>query len=187
MAVVSVNIETQGLDAMQAILAPAQFRKNVTAGLRYAARGAKLTSAKEIGQRYAIAAARIKQDIRTPVVGNSELRIGFGKRAPTVRAFGARPLARGGFSFTIFRGERETRRKGFILPVGEGVPVIRLKGQFTRTGKPKLATVYGPSIGGIFTGESRFGDTIRQATTQKLQTQFITGLQRELARIARGF
>ena len=182
MATVRLDITTAGLDAMQAILDPVRFRKDVSAGLRYAGSGAKTTAAKEIGARYALTSARIKQDISNPVVQTNALLLKFGRRPPTLRGYGGRPLARGGYSYQIFRGQRERRSDIFELPIGPGLP-------FRRTGKGRsgLTVMYGPSVGSIFVGRSRFGDEVRRVTTERVMVQFVTGVKREQARRARGY
>jgi hypothetical protein len=184
MAVARLDITTTGLDAMAAILDPARFRKDVTAGLRYASSGVKTTAAKEIGARYTLTAARIKQDIGKPQVSGDAITIRFGRRPPTLRGYSGRPLARGGISYSVFRGQREKRSDVFWLPIGgaPGLPFRRVK-----PGRQGLIVLYGPSVGSIFAGKSMFGESIRGTTTARAQEQFIKGIERELARRSRGF
>jgi hypothetical protein len=195
MAVARLDITTTGLDAMAAILDPARFRKDVTAGLRYASSGVKTTAAKEIGARYTLTAARIKQDIRKPQASGDAITIRFGRRPPTLRGYSGRPLAprggnsgrplaRGGISYSVFRGQREKRSDVFWLPIGgaPGLPFRRVK-----PGRQGMIVLYGPSVGSIFAGKSLFGESIRGTTTAKAQEQFIKGIERELARRSRGF
>jgi hypothetical protein len=174
-----IDIQTAGLTPMMAFLDPVRFEKDLTAGLRYASRGAETETRKNIGARYALPAARIRQDQGKPRMEGSTLVLGFKRRPPTLGSYGGRALARGGYTYQVFRGQRERRSDIFELPIGPGLPFKRENG--------KLITLYGPSIGSIFVGRSRFGDELRRGTTERVMTQFIVGVKRELARRARGF
>jgi len=188
MTIARIDIETAGLTNLMALTDPRHFDRSIKAGLRYSSRAAKAEAAKQIGARYSIPASRIKQDIGKPFVSGTSLVLGFATKAPTVRAFGAKSLARGGLTYTIYRGARTRNTKAFMLPVGQGVPVTASRTRRTSSGKPKLRTIYGPSIGRIFVGgRSRFGNEIRRLTTERVQAQFMAGVKREWARRARGF
>lgn len=193
MASVEIDITTAGLDVVQSLLDPKRFKRDVAAGLRYAGKGATVTAAKEIGALYNLTAARIKKDIRKPQLSGDSIRIPFARTAPTLNAFGARPLStKGGkptgLKASIFRGQRISNPKAFWLKLPGGGP----HGLPFR--RPPLGSqtygygvAYGPSIGAIFTGKSRFGDQLRDKTSQRVQEQFIKGVQREIDRRSRGF
>jgi hypothetical protein len=198
MATVRLNVTTAGLDAMQAILDPARFRKDVSAGLRYAGRGAKTTAAKEIGARYALTAARIKQDIKTPVILENAVDIPFDRRPPTLRAYSGRPTgsrttSRGtglptGIKFKIFKGPYQTRQNVFWAQTkGQPFPGLPMRRPPLGNQSYGYGVAYGPSIGAIFTGEGRLAPELRKATVERFQVQFITGVKRELGRRSRGF
>jgi len=173
-----IDIKTAGLTPMMALLDPVRFQRDLTAGLRYAGKAAETEARKQIGARYAIPAARIRQDQAKARIDGTALVMGFRRRPPTLRAYGGRPIARGGYTYQVFRGQRQRRSDIFELPIGPGLPFKRENG--------KLITLYGPSIGSIFVGRSRFGDDLRRSTTERVMVQFITGVKRELARRSRG-
>jgi hypothetical protein len=179
----SINIETQGLDAMVAVLTPKLFQQRVSAGLRYASKSVKKESAKQIGSRYRLASSRIKGDIKSLRVADKEIIVTFNRRPPTLRAYGARALSSGGISYSVFKSGRLRQPRGFFLPIGPspGIPFIR-----TGSGRSAIKTLYGPSVGSIFVGDSKFGKDIREQTTKTIQTQFIKGVEREISRRARG-
>jgi hypothetical protein len=191
---VSLDITTAGLSNMQALLNPAQFRKDVSAGLRYAGKGAKVTAAKEIGGRYVLTAARIKQDISTPKLTDDGIELRFARKAPTLRAYGGKPTGTTkagrpiGLAFKIFKGKQQKNPNVFWLNVG-GQPSPGLPFRRPPLGDKSYGygVAYGPSIGSIFGGKSAFGEVIREATTQRVQEHFIKGVQRAMARRNRGF
>jgi len=172
-----IDIQTAGLTPMMAFLDPVRFQKDLSAGLRYASRGAETETRKNIGARYALPAARIRQDQYKTRVDGTALVLGFRRRPPTLRAYGGRALARGGYTYQVFRGQRQRNDDIFELPIAGGLPFKRING--------KIKVMYGPSIGSIFVGRSRHGDEIRRATTERAMQQFIVGVKRELARRAR--
>ena len=190
---VSLDITTAGLDNMRAILDPVRFRKDVAAGLRYAGKGAKTTAAKEIGGRYALTAARIKQDIKDPKVDDDTLELRFSRVAPTLRAYSGKPTGTRagrpvGLSFKIFKGKAQKNTSVFWLNVGgQGSPGLPFRRPPLGDKSYGYGVAYGPSIGSIFGGQSAFGEDIRGKTTQRAQEQFIKGVERELARRNRGF
>jgi hypothetical protein len=177
----TINLQSDGLTRMLAFTDPRNYEKAKSGGIRYAVKSVAPAVAKNLRQFYAIPAARVKQDVQTPrfIAANDVIEVRFSRRPPTLRAYGARP-ARGGTSYQIFKGQRRVSANVFFLPLGPspGLP-MRREG-------PKLKTQYGPSIGAIFNGRSRYGSMIREATVKRVHEQFLTGVQRELARQARG-
>lgn len=187
MASVQLDLDATGIDRMIQVFNPQRVEKTLRGALKYAGAAARTASGKEIGARYGIASARIKSDIGPVRVTPNEATISFArKRPPTLRAFSGRPLARGGISAAIFRGERWSTKTAFFLPVASapapGIPFIR-----TGTGRKDIRPMYGPSIGSIFARDSRFGNDIRSAVGQRMSEAFTKGVDRELARQARGF
>lgn len=191
-----INIDVSGLSAMQALLDPVQYRKDIAAGLKYAVPAARRTAAKEIGTRYAIPAARIKQDIKKITHNDDRMKIVFSRVPPTLRAYGGKPVtsratASGtgvpiGIKYKVFKGKQQRRDNVFWLQVGgtsfPGIPFKRIG-----PGVSGLEARYGPSIGSIFVGKSQFGDQIRQATVDAVQVQFVKGVERAQSRRVRGF
>jgi hypothetical protein len=189
----TISIDQSGLSAMRQLLDPKQFHKDVLAGLRYASPTVKKVAAREIGTRYAMSAARIKEDIRKPTYTNDSIEIKFSRNPPTVRAYGGRPIKsrttkKGigipiGVKFKIFKGKQQRNDSVFWLQLGSnpfpGLPFIRENG--------RLKAYTGPSIGSIFAGDSAFGEAIRKATTEATQVQFIKGVERSMSRRARGY
>jgi hypothetical protein len=191
-----ISIDMSGLGAMQQLLKPGQFRKDVTAGLKYAIPTARRTTAKVIGQKYSIPAARIKQDIKAINYDNESIKIVFNRTPPTLRAYGGTPIkarttAAGtgtpiGIKYKIFKGKQVKRPNVFWLQVGStsfpGIPFKR-----TGPGSAGLIALYGPSIGSIFVGKSAFGEELRSTVTDAVQVQFIKGIERSMSRRTRGF
>jgi hypothetical protein len=192
----TIEIDQSGLDAMRQLLEPKQFHKDVQAGLRYASPTVKKVAAREIGTRYALSAARIKNDIKKPTYSDDTIEIRFSRVPPSLRAYGGRPLkarstARGtgvpiGIKYKVFKGKQEKRDNVFWLQLGAtpfpGIPFRR-----DGPGRTNIFALYGPSIGSIFAGDSAFGDAIRKTTTEATQTQFIKGVERAMSRRARGY
>ena len=191
-----IDLDVSGLSAMQALLNPVQYRKDIAAGLRYAIPTARRTAAKEIGTRYAIPAARIKQGIKKITYDDDGMSIVFNRVPPTLRAYGGRPVtsrttASGTgvpirIKYKVFKGKQQRRDNVFWLQVrGTSFPGIPFKR--IGPGVSGIKALYGPSIGSIFVGKSKFGDQIRQATVDAIQVQFVKGVERAQSRRARGF
>jgi hypothetical protein len=193
---VSITIDSKGLDTAKAVFDPKNYRKAVAAGLRYASSGFNREAAKQIGARYAFPASRIKKDIYKPRLRDDEISITFSRRAPTLRAYDAKPLRKGdGVSYRVFKeGGREQRtEKVFWMPAkmknGDEtfsnvlLPFRRLGPK----GRTNVTALFGSSVGSIFARDSRYGEQIRTATLAVVQVQFTKGIDRELARRMRGF
>jgi hypothetical protein len=191
-----IDIDVSGLNGMKALANPAQFRKAVQAGLRYASPSVKKTAAKEIGAKYALSAARIKKDIKDPKYTSDSILVTFNRVPPSLRAYGGKPIrsrttAAGigtpiGVKYRIFRGQTEKRDNVFWLQLGS-VPFPGIPFRRDGPGSAGLVALYGPSIGSIFTGDSKFGEALRKATTEAAQVQFVKGVERYQSRIARGY
>lgn len=194
----------EGLDALQAFLNPDLFDKAAKAGLAYAAKAVPPAVAKGITEQYGISSARIKQDISGVRFqdGGLTATIAFSRRPPTLLQYGAKPGSRGGPQPGLGRG------KGWGKPKRPGKPVSALvarsvgRQQFPtsfiargaqgnqlvlRRSKGKLISVYGPSIGSIFLGQSAIGDALRASVQARIQEQFEKGFQRAVDAAARGF
>jgi hypothetical protein len=180
---VQVDLQAEGLSKLLAFTDPKTFIRAKAAGLRYAVKSIPPAVAKNLRQYYSIPAGRIKDDVRRPIVTDDFIDIRFSRRPPTWRAYGAKQ-ARGGVSYQIFKGQRRISSNVFFLPIGAspGLPVRRMG-----PGRSNLRTMYGPSIGSIFAGRSRYGQQIRQEVVKRTMDQHVIGVQRELARLSRGF
>lgn len=190
-----ITIDKSGLSAMRKLLEPKQFQKDVSAGLRYATSTVKKVAAREIGNNYNLSAARIKQDIKRVSATDDYIEMLFSRNPPSLRAYGGKPITTRstkrigigvpiGVKFKIMRKGKQTKADNvFWLPIGgntyPGLPFKRENGN--------LEAATGPSVGSIFTGESAFGDKIREATTEAALVQFIKGVERNQARRVRGF
>ena len=180
----NLKIESsKNLTLMIEVLQPRTLERAQRDGLVYAGRAGKTTMAKEIGQRYSLTAARIKQDISNPFVNPSraELSIVFKRKPPSAIAYGGRDGGKG-LTMTVFRGERTKIQRGFIVTAG------KLKGKpFKRRGKSRkpIDFVYGPSIGSIALGKGKFSEEIITAGMDRIQEQYMKGVDRALAAIAR--
>ena len=188
----------QQLNGMMALLHPDTFKKAQKGGIAYAARAAKVAAAKAIGARYNIKAARIKDDITGPTLYADRAVLRFSRRPPTLMQYGFNPGTRGGTqpglgrglgwgapkpkgkpaSAKIFRTGPRVKYRGVFL-INGGIPVREAGG--------RLVAAYGPSIGSMFAGKSRFGDEIRSAVSDRINEQFIVGMQRVLDSVARGY
>lgn len=170
------------LDAMLELLKPGQFRKAQAAGLKYGGRAGKTAAAKETSARYAIPSSRIKQDIRDPrMIGETTIEFRFARRPPGLINFSARQT-KSGVTFAIFRGQRQSAPGAFIA-TGQGGN----KQVFSRRGAARLPiqTWYGPSVGSVIMGDSRHGPQIREAVVERVNEQYLKGVERYLSSLAR--
>lgn len=200
---VAVNLSLSGivgLSAMRAFLDPKGYHEAMRYGLRYASRAATTEAAKQIRSQYTISAARIKQDIKGPFLVNqdTEARLVFSRRPPTLLQYGFRPGSRGGPQPGRGRG------MGWGKPQPKGRPAtakilrsgarIQYPNTFMVQGLPmtlrangKLFVEHGPSIGAIFAGQSEFGDQIRSAVSARINEQLVKGVERKFGESARRF
>ena len=202
------------LQRMQRFLDPRNFDKAQRAGITRASQRVRSQAPKEIGQRYAIRSARIKEDISRASIApdGGSATIKFARRKPPTllqysgtegkRATGQRGLGRGlgwssparkgtPFKATTFKPEGRREYRGvFVIPGANGnrVPVRQSGSQINpRTGRPKLRAVYGPSIGSIFLGNSAAGVEIRANVEREVSQAFVQGFEKKLRDLARGY
>jgi hypothetical protein len=203
----NINLTLEGLDTlqqMQAFLHPNTFDKAQRGGISYAAKAVAPAVSKGIGAAYNIKAARIKQDISSVRIdkGGTEATIRFSRRPPTLSQYNVKPGTRGKQP-GLGRGQGW----GAPQPAGKPLTAIQLrstgrtaiKGAFQTTGNNsnqlvfrrgsngRLISLYGPSIGSIFLGNSEIGTRLRADVQTRIQNQYITGFQRVLDSAARGY
>jgi hypothetical protein len=202
MAAFQLRIDLDGADkltAMQALLSPATFERALKGGMQYAAKATPPAISKAVGARYTWKAADIKDDIRRPRFfdGGRSVSIGLSKRPRSVAVFGGRPKP-DGYSYAIFRGQRETFKGGFDGTFnGVRLPYYRTgdakrtmgKGRYAGTSikREPVDVIHGPSLGSVFLGNSRFGAVMKDEVEERMRRQFIVGIDRELSRKSRGF
>ena len=188
MAAFSLQINLDGkekLSAMQAFLAPATFERALKGGTQFAAKATPPAVAKSVGARYTWKAGDIKGDIKGPRFsdGGTTATLRLSRRPRTAAAFGGRQNRRG-YSFAIFRGQRETFRRGFLAPGKQGTLL-----PFYRKGKARypIDVIHGPSLGSVFLGDSKYGTVMKKEVEARMAQQFMKGIERELGRKQRGF
>jgi hypothetical protein len=188
MAAFSLQINLDGqekLSAMTALLSPATFERALKGGTQYAAKATPPAVSKAVGGRYTWKAGDIKGDIKGPTFsdGGTTATLRLSRRARTAAVFGGRQTARG-YSFAIYRGQRETFRRGFLAPGKQGTLL-----PFYREGKARypINVIHGPSLGSVFLGNSRYGTVMKKEVETRMAEQFIKGIERELKRKQRGF
>ena len=202
----SVSISLTGLDTLQRLQQftnPALFDKAKRGGIAYASKAVPPTVAKGITSRYNLKSARVKDDISkvTFAPDGESATIGFSKRPPTLVQFKPSPGRRGrqpglgrGLGWgpakpagrpvraAILRGQRKAY-PGVFLTTGNSGNRLALRA----TSNGGLQSVYGPSIGSIFAGNSAIGPQLRATTEARINEQFIKGFQRVLDSAARGY
>lgn len=185
--VFAVSVQKEGFGAMQAITTPQTFEKVVKGAMRYAGNGLRREAIKNIGQRYALTASRIGQDVGPVRYDRDEVSIVFGRKGPTLLSYGAKPIRGGGLSFKVFREGGVQRR-----PPGTYFWITTKTGQtlpFKRIGpaRKNIQVLFGPSVGSIFARGSKYGDEIRTATLDYFQQQTMTGIDRKIRSLEKGF
>ena len=181
---------------------PKLYAKAVKGGIRYAANAGVVQAAKSVGQRYSLKAARIKEDISVSSITADQATLIFRRRPPTLMQFGLSVGKRGGkqpglgrgkgwgkpkpkgrpITARILRGGQRQSYPGTFLVTGENdaiIPVRPIKG--------KLKAVYGPSIGSGIFGRGQHAAAIQAEVSQRINEQFIAGMQRVLDSAARGY
>jgi hypothetical protein len=189
MAGIGINFSISGiqdLQKMQEILKPALFAKALKGGMSYAAKGAKTAAAKEIGARYNIKAARIKQDIRGPqfLDGGATARLVFSRKPPSALSYGGKDTGKG-LRMKVLKSEGiKPVTRGFI-GTGRiaGLPFRRVNAK----GNQPIAFVSGPSIGSIFMGSGDNAQVMQQIVSDRINEQFVKGVERVLSAAARGY
>jgi hypothetical protein len=205
MAGFRVNLELSGIKSFDPLLEftnPKLYAKAIKGGIRYAAKAGITQSAKSVGARYNLKAARIKEDIRISAIRDDQATLVFRRRPPTLNQFGLSLGKRGGpqpglgqgkgwgkpkpkgkpISARIFKdGQRQTYRSAFLITGRNGATIpVRSKGG-------KLVTIYGPSVGSDIFGRGRYSALIQAEVGQRINEQFITGMQRVLDSASRGY
>jgi len=205
MAGFSVNLELSGIksfDPMLEFTNPKLYAKAVKGGIRYAAKAGVVQAAKSVGARYNLKAGRIKEDIRVSAISGDQATLVFRRRPPTLNQFGLSLGKRGGpqpglgqgmgwgkpkpkgkpISAKIFRdGPRQAYRGAFLITGRNGATIpVRSKGG-------KLVAIYGPSVGSDIFGRGRYSALIQAEVGQRINEQFITGMQRVLDSASRGY
>jgi hypothetical protein len=205
----SFSVSIDGIDQLQKLrlmLNPALYDRAMRGGINYASKAVSTAVAKGIRESYNITSARIKKDIsgvRFDPSGQSAT-IRFSRRPPTLTQYGAKPGTRGSGQPGLGRG------KGWGPPAKPGRPltamVIRQQGRkpfrnaFMVTGNnanqivlrrsntsSRLYSVYGPSIGSIFLGNSAISQKLQADVAIRINDQFIKGFQRVLDSASRGY
>ena len=199
---VNLDLQVSGFEALKAVTEPKLYDKAVAGGIRYAAKAGITQSAKSVGQRYNLKAARIKEDIRISAIRNDEATLVFRRRPPTINQFGLSLGKRGGpqpglgqgkgwgkpkpkgkpISARIFKdGQRQTYTGVFLITGRNGASVpVRSKGG-------KLVAIYGPSVGSDIFGRGRYSALIQAEVGARINEQFITGMQRVLDSASMGY
>ena len=153
--------------------------KAIRSGVRDAARAGRTTMAKSIGQRYALTAGRIKQDVLQPQFrdGGQTAIIRTSRKPITAMQFKPRET-RTGLSMSIYRGQRTVVKSGFIA---KGLP-------FKRRGKERmpLDVVHGPSVHAIFTG-GKWAPALQARTELRIEDALESGILRALGAMGRGY
>jgi hypothetical protein len=205
MAGVRFSLELSGMNSFDPLLEftnPKLYAKAVKGGIRYAAKAGVVQAAKSVGQRYSLKAGRIKEDIRVSSITADQATLIFKRRPPTLNQFGLSPGKRGGpqpglgyakgwgkpkpkgrpITARIFRDGQRQKYPGTFLITGVNgatIPVRSVNG--------RLKAVYGPSIGSDIFGRGRYAGVIQAELSQRINEQFITGMQRVLDSAAKGY
>ena len=205
MAGVRFSLELSGMNSFDPLLEftnPKLYAKAVKGGIRYAAKAGVVQAAKSVGQRYSLKAGRIKEDIRVASITADQATLIFRRRPPTLNQFGLSPGKRGGpqpglgyakgwgkpkpkgrpITARIFRDGQRQKYPGTFLITGVNgatIPVRSVNG--------RLKAVYGPSIGSDIFGRGRYATVIQAELSQRINEQFITGMQRVLDSAAKGY
>jgi hypothetical protein len=203
MAGINLEVRSEGLTQMMSLLDPKSFQRAVRAGGRQAGSTARTQAGKEIRARYNITSARIKEDITVGRATPDGVEIVFSRKSPpTIRAYGATfsttgtsSGSTGSTSWQIFRGQRVTSRNVFWRRAknsGRILPFVSsssgLSGPFFPKGAAHgIRVMYGPSIGSIFGGDGRYSAEIWSKVQDATLLAFGKGVEKDLARAARGF
>ena len=153
--------------------------KAIRAGVRAAARAGRTTMAKSIGQRYALTAGRIKQDVSQAqfLNGGQTAIIRTSRKPITAMQFKPKEV-RTGLSMSIYRGQRTVVKSGSIA---KGLP-------FKRRGKERmpLDVIHGPSIHAVYTG-GKWAPALQARTEVRIEDALESGILRALGAMGRGF
>jgi hypothetical protein len=153
--------------------------KAIRSGVKDAARAGRTTMAKSIGQRYALTAGRIKQDVSQAQFrdGGQTAIIRTNRKPITAMQFKPKETSQG-LSMSIYRGQRTVVKSGFIA---KGKP-------FKRRGKERmpLDVIHGPSIHAIYTG-GKWAPALQARTEVRIEEALENGILRALGAMGRGF
>ena len=198
----SIDLKITGIETLKPLLKftnPKLLAKAVQGGIEYGSKAGATQAAKSVTSRYNIKSGRVKQDIRGPWITQGQATIAFSRRPPTLNKYGLTPGRRGGpqpglgqgmgwgkpspkgkpITARIFKGgQRQTYRGVFLV---KGLPMRWVKA------KSKFELIYGPSVGAEIFGKGRYAPVIKAEVQQRIQEQFITGMQRVLDSAARGY
>jgi hypothetical protein len=202
----NVQITLTGIEDItraRGFIAPATFLKAQKEGVRYASKAVPPAVAKGITSKYNLKSARVKDDISkvTFAPDGESATIRFSRRPPTLVQFNPNPGRRGrqpglgrgrGWGpakpagqpvrAAVLRGARKPYRGVFITNANSGNRVA-----LKPTDNGGLQSIYGPSIGSIYAGNSAIGDELRNTVEQRIQGQYLKGFERSLNASARGF
>jgi hypothetical protein len=202
MAGFRVNLELSGIksfDPMLEFTNPKLYAKAVKGGIRYAAKAGVVQAAKSVGARYNLKAARIKQDIRVSYITADQATLAFSRDAPSLNQFGLIAGRRGGPQPGLGHG------RGWGKPKPKGKPITAkilkdgprqtYRGVFMVKGLPmryiratgKYQVQFGPSIGSDIFGRGRYAAVMQAEIGQRINEQFITGMQRVLDSASKGY
>jgi hypothetical protein len=173
---------------------PKVFQKASRDGIVYAGKSVPPAAAKNISAKYNIPSARIKQDIKiSSYLKNDTVEIYFANRPPSAGRFGARDGMKPGkgLSIQIFRGgARVAIPRGFLQREKGSSPPALLRPYRAWRRKPdsrQVEFLYGPSIGRIYGGASRYGQVIRSDIAARTNDQYVKGVERSLNAQSRGY
>lgn len=191
------QLDTKELDKLKPLLRGKELFKVMDAGLRYASKSTAPAVGRQISQRYSIGSRRVQADVRGPFITSNapeiESKIFFSRRPPTGMQYAPRQT-RSGVDFRFFKGEKTSIRGAFLQTVrGNRLP---FKQDRTRLAKPEpgrkkpryaLKTIYGPSTGSMYLGQSKHGGEIRENVDKRINEQFNKGIERRVKSILRGY
>jgi hypothetical protein len=193
---VSLSISgIEGLNAMKAFLDPKGYERAMKAGVSYAAKAVPPAAGKAISSRYSITSSRVKESVGGITIRDGDATVVFKRKPPTAMQFRPRQNSTG-VAYRLYRGATvqvpnayigsARGRQMVLMPVSSR----RYKGDLgSGRAKPRagLDFVHGPSIGSLALGRARFAKEIQKELGQRINQQFIRGVERELGRQARGF
>lgn len=191
------ELDTRELQKLAPLLTGKELPKLVRAGLQYAAKSTPPAVGKNVAAHYGIGSRRVQQDVRGPYLTGTgeelEAKIYFSRRPATGMQFKPKE-SRSGVSFSFFKGEKTKVSQSFIQTVKNGrLPFKpnRTKLQKAQPGRKKpryaLKTIYGPSTGSMYLGQSRYGDEIREKVDERINEQFSKGVERRVKSMLRGY
>jgi hypothetical protein len=194
-----LQLDTSDLERIKGLVSRKQYETVVRAGLTYAAKATPPSVAKQVSSRYTITSRRVKDDTRGPYIRGTgddlQAELYFARRPPTAMQFGRPRQSGSGLSVGFFKGEKTTVRGGFLKTTRrwQTLPFRpdrskTYKGDAGRA-KPRsgLSVIYGPSVGSVYRGQSRYGDQIRGDVGARISEMFTKGVNRRFEAMMRGF